>query len=158
MSEKFDGDKVDMSLLGFLPRALLEVARVMDYGQNKYERGGFLEVPNGEIRYDAAMFRHHFKRFTEGTYDISDPWYETEEGKRWLGKIRHDAQVCVNALFSLEIRLRREEFERQQVEELDGAIPVYRDGEVNYERSDKTDPVDSGADSTRVYSDPPIDR
>lgn len=105
---KLDHDKVDMSLLEYLPRAMTEVLRVMDYGKTKYSRGGFLEVPDGVNRYTAAMFRHFFESAKGKIFD-DDPWYETEEGKTFKGTVLHDAQVAVNALFRLEIILRERE-------------------------------------------------
>ena len=104
---KLDHDKVDMSLLEFLPNALLEVCRVMDYGQTKYTRGGFLKVPDAKQRYTAAMWRHWIHECLGDTYDTGDPFYDTKEGSRFKGKLRHDAQVAVNALFRLEIELRK---------------------------------------------------
>jgi hypothetical protein len=97
-----DADKVDMSLLELLGPALVEVCRVMDYGQTKYTRGGFLDVPNAEQRYSAAMLRHYFE---EDTFDTGDPFYDTHAGAPFKGKIFHDAQVAVNALFRLQIIL-----------------------------------------------------
>jgi hypothetical protein len=107
---KNDHDKIDMSLLGFLNNALLEVCRVMDYGQTKYTRGGFLEVPDAMNRYTAAMWRHWLLEQTE-RYDQGDPFYDTVEGIPYRGKIRHDAQVAVNALFRLEYTLREEAYD-----------------------------------------------
>lgn len=104
---KLDHDKADMSLLEFLPNALGEVVRVMEYGKTKYTRGGFLEVPDSVRRYTSAMLRHWLKESIE-KYDSGDPFYDTESGKQFLGTIRHDAQVAVNALFRLECKLRRE--------------------------------------------------
>lgn len=104
---KLDHDKIDMSLLQLLPNAIAEVCRVMDYGQIKYSRGGFLEVPEAPRRYSAAMLRHWFKELFE-KYDVGDPFYDTEKGAPFKGKIRHDAQVAVNALFRLECTLREE--------------------------------------------------
>ncbi len=107
---KLDDDKVDMSLLEFLPAALIEICRVMDYGQHKYTRGGFLEVPDAQKRYTAAMWRHYLKEGVE-TFD-TDPFYDTEIGLPWKGKIRHDAQVAVNAMFRLEHAMRKEQEDR----------------------------------------------
>lgn len=104
---KLDNDKIDMSLLCFLNNALTEVCRVMDYGQIKYTRGGFLEVPDALPRYTAAMWRHWCLEQTE-KYDQGDPFYDTESGLPFKGKMRHDAQVAVNALFRLECALRKE--------------------------------------------------
>ncbi len=104
---KLDDGKIDTSLLSFLGEALIEVCRVMDYGQTKYSRGGFLEVPNGHTRYTAAMWRHWLKEARE-KFDTGDPFYDTEKGLPFKGTIRHDAQVATNALFRLQIRLLEE--------------------------------------------------
>lgn len=112
---KLDGDKPDASLLELFPRALLSVALVGTYGQAKYTRGGWQKVKDGIRRYTAAMIRHWFKEQTEGTYD-QDPYYDTEIGKPFKGKIRHDAQVAWNALARLELRLREEENNGRSVE------------------------------------------
>ena len=105
---KLDDGKVDMSLLQLLGNAIHEVCRVMTYGKTKYTRGGFLDVPEAPIRYSAAMLRHYFLEQVE-KYDAGDPFYDTELGLPFKGKIRHDAQVAVNALFRLECTLREEE-------------------------------------------------
>lgn len=104
---KLDHDKMDLSLLQLLPNAMLEICRVMDYGQTKYTRGGFLDVPEGPRRYSSAMMRHWFKELLE-KFDDGDPFYDTEKGLPFKGKIRHDAQVAVNALFRLECTMREE--------------------------------------------------
>ena len=104
---KMDDGKVDLSLLQLLGNALTEVCRVMDYGQTKYTRGGFLDVHDAPRRYTAAMIRHLLHETNE-KYDSGDPYYDTEKGLPFKGKIRHDAQVAVNALFRLECTLREE--------------------------------------------------
>lgn len=104
---KLDHDKLDMSLLQLVPNALAEIVRVMDYGQTKYSRGGFLEVEDAPRRYDSALFRHWLKKMVE-KYDSGDPFYETEKGLPFKGTIRHDAQVAVNAIFHLECVIREE--------------------------------------------------
>lgn len=113
---KNDQGKVDMSLLGFIPNALLEICRVMDYGQTKYSRGGFLAVDDAVNRYTGAMFRHYLYESLGVKYDEGDPFYNTPKGKPFEGKIRHDAQLAVNAIFRLEITL-REEMEQEQCEQ-----------------------------------------
>lgn len=102
---KLDTGKVDLSLLLLFARSLRELARVGDYGQAKYSRGGFLEVPNGPQRYTAAMLRHLFAE-AEGQKFDDDPMLE-EYG--YEGQIRHAAQVAWNALARLELELRQEE-------------------------------------------------
>lgn len=101
---KDDGGKPDASLLQFFPKALLEVARVGSFGQAKYTRGGWVDVPGGIVRYTAAMIRHWLSE-PDGTYD-TDPSCEKYGYK---DVIRHDAQVAWNALARLELQLREEE-------------------------------------------------
>lgn len=105
---KMDQDKMDLSLLQLLPNALIEICRVMDYGQTKYTRGGFLSVPDAPRRYSSAMQRHWLKELFE-KFDSGDPFYDTEAGLPFKGNIRHDAQVAVNALFRLECAIREEQ-------------------------------------------------
>ena len=102
---KLDAGKPDASLLQLFSRSLLEVARVGTYGAKKYTRGGFLDVPDGENRYKAAMLRHFFAENHEGPYDL-DPMLE-EYG--YDGQIRHKAQVAWNALAALELEMIGEE-------------------------------------------------
>ena len=108
---KLDDGKIDGSLLGLFSRALREVLRVGTMGAEKYTYGGWLHVIQGHRRYTAAMQRHYFAEEVEGIFD-NDPYYDTEEGKKWKGQIRHDAQVAWNALARLELRLREEEARR----------------------------------------------
>lgn len=124
---KLDDDKVDMSLLEFLPRAILEVCRVMTYGKIKYTRGGFLEVSDAVNRYSAAMLRHYFAAKEQGRYD-QDPFYDTELGAPFKDKILHDAQVAVNALFRLECSLREKEDEEAHAQYI---ITEYYDNRRN---------------------------
>lgn len=109
LGAKLDAGKVDMSLLQLWPRALTEVCRVGTMGATKYTRGGFLAVLDGVRRYTAALLRHMFLEPFE-KYDI-DPFYDTELGLPFKGKIRHDAQVAWNSLSRLELKLREEEDE-----------------------------------------------
>ena len=55
---KHDQGKVMGQLLGDFSRALLGVAEVGTFGANKYTRGGWLSVPEGEQRYYDALWRH----------------------------------------------------------------------------------------------------
>lgn len=89
---KLDGGKEDCSLLLLFGRALREVAKVGDYGAKKYTRGGWQSVPDGFIRYTAAMLRHLFAENTEELDAESN--------------LRHSAQVAWNALARLELQLR----------------------------------------------------
>lgn len=127
---KLDQNKMDLSLLQLLPNALMEVCRVMDYGQNKYSRGGFLHVDEAPRRYTSAMLRHWLKEAIE-KFDSGDEFYDTEAGLPFKGKIRHDAQTAVNALFRLECTIREEIAEEVFHQEL--ITDMYNNG-VDHEK------------------------
>lgn len=55
---KHDQGKVMGQLLGDFSRALMGVAEVGTFGANKYTRGGWQSVPEGEQRYYDALWRH----------------------------------------------------------------------------------------------------
>jgi hypothetical protein len=77
-------------------RALWEVARVGTYGADKYCDFGWLEVPDGEARYNDAQMRHKLKEWMGEEMDTDLP-------------VLHAAQDCWNALARLELMLRRKE-------------------------------------------------
>jgi len=87
---KFDGDKVDLSLLLSLNDALSEVARLMEYGAKKYSRDNWKKVPEGYTRYTAALMRHLMTEPGEVDFESDIP---------------HDVAVAANALFRLQLRL-----------------------------------------------------
>jgi hypothetical protein len=62
MGSKLDAGKAeyDMVLFSF-PDALAHVDRIGKFGARKYTKGGFLEVPNGQMRYFNADIRHKLK-------------------------------------------------------------------------------------------------
>jgi hypothetical protein len=53
---KFDKEKADFSLLP--PYSLEEVAKVLTFGANKYDRDNWKYVPEARDRYIAAAMRH----------------------------------------------------------------------------------------------------
>lgn len=91
---KTDAGKPDASLLADFGRALMAVAEVATFGRavKGYARGGWLQVPNGEQRYLAAMLRHTFA--TEQT--------DSESG------LSHAKHCAWNSLARLELLLRQE--------------------------------------------------
>lgn len=93
---KLDSGKVRVGLMfkGF-PRALMAVAEVVTFGADKYTPLGFLEVENGEERYDDAKGRH----ILEG--QLSD--YDEDSG------LLHIAHEAWNSLAKLEFYLREKE-------------------------------------------------
>lgn len=94
---KLDAGKVRPALVlrGFA-RALLEVSRVGTHGAMKYTENGWMEVPNGEARYDDAKLRHWLN---EACGESHDP--DT--------KIIHAAHEAWNALARLDLILRKAE-------------------------------------------------
>lgn len=94
---KFDGDKVRMDLLlDGCPNALEAVGKVLTFGAKKYADHSWQGVPNGDTRYKAALLRHMLA-ISKGEND--DP----ESG------LSHLAHVACNALFILELELKRNE-------------------------------------------------
>lgn len=84
----------------YFPRALLEVARVADFGARKYTRGGWLTVENGKVRYADAGGRHVLYEHIDGPIDPES-------------QLLHKAHAAWNALAVLELELR----------ELDADVP-----------------------------------
>jgi hypothetical protein len=94
---KADAGKVRPALvLGGFARALLEVSKVGTYGAVKYTDNGWMEVPNGESRYDDADMRHWLK---EKIGEESDP--DTE--------LLHAAHKAWNSLARLDLLMRERE-------------------------------------------------
>lgn len=96
---KLDAGKPKAALLRQVGLALLEVAKVLTIGAKKYSKNGWLDVPDGEERYDDAFWRHILYASTEAV--------DKDTG------LPHDVQETVNALFKLELRLRREKKENE---------------------------------------------
>lgn len=82
----------DMALFSF-PNALAHVDRVGKFGAKKYTKGGFLTVPNGEVRYNNAGIRHNIKHLSGEAVDEDS------------GEL-HLAHKAWNALAELELYLR----------------------------------------------------
>lgn len=53
------------TFIGQFAQHLLEIASLMEFGQRKYERSSWLEVPDGFNRYSDAMMRHYLQSFYE---------------------------------------------------------------------------------------------
>jgi hypothetical protein len=93
---KLDAGKIRVGLFfKDFPRALLEVAKVVTYGANKYTPSGWVDVPNGDERYEDALGRH----LLEGNITKYD-----EESE-----LLHLAHRAWNALSTLELYLREQE-------------------------------------------------
>lgn len=90
---KLDAGKPRMGLLSDFRHALVVVGQVATFGAEKYSPGGWLSVPDGERRYQDALWRH---LLADG---------ETDEQSGLL----HAAHAAWNALAVLELELRRKE-------------------------------------------------
>lgn len=89
---KLDAGKVKAGVLEDFSLALWEVARVGTFGADKYTRGGWQEVPNGQERYKDAKWRHLLKK----RHEENDP----------DSAIEHLAHEAWNVLAELELKLR----------------------------------------------------
>lgn len=93
---KLDDGKLDFEiLLEYFGSALEAVARVASFGEIKYTRGGWRDVPNGILRYRNAGHRHDLKR-AKGEVYADD------------SKLLHVAHKAWNALAELELVLAQE--------------------------------------------------
>lgn len=91
---KLDSGKIYAGILDDFSLALVAVAEVGTFGAKKYTRGGWQSVPDGEVRYRDAMWRHLLKERHEE--------FDSDSG------LRHMAHRAWNALAELEILLRKQ--------------------------------------------------
>jgi hypothetical protein len=87
---KFDGEKPKMYLLP--PKALIEVARVLTFGANKYDENNWKKLDNLQNRYTGASLRHIFAHMDGEELD-------NETG------LDHLAHAICCLLFKLEAKL-----------------------------------------------------
>lgn len=94
---KLDQGKVDVmrGAIQYFPRALKAVAEVSEVGAKKYSWKGWEKVPDGIVRYGAALGRH---LMAEGYEEV-----DADTG------CLHAAQVAWNALARLELILKERE-------------------------------------------------
>lgn len=103
--KKFDQDKPRMSLLiDGMPRALLEVGKVLTFGAQKYADHDWLNVPFAISRYKSALIRHELAKAQGQEID-------PESG------LSHSAHIACNALFILELDLRSRESMKEVITE-----------------------------------------
>lgn len=92
---KLDDGKIRAdTFLGAFANALDSVARVGEFGAQKYTEGGWLEVPDGIKRYGNAAMRHWLAR------------KQGEVNDDQTGML-HLAHECWNKLAELELTIRR---------------------------------------------------
>jgi hypothetical protein len=95
---KLDAGKPMAGVLGDFGLALLEVAKVGTFGAEKYSRGGWQSVENGQERYRDAAIRHLLIQHVEDIDNQSD--------------LLHLAHQAWNVLAELELKLRESRSER----------------------------------------------
>jgi len=75
------------------PLALIEIARVLEFGARKYGEGNWREVENGMARYEDAAARHQLARFSGELKDSES-------------SLDHEAHELCNRLMAFELKLR----------------------------------------------------
>ena len=91
---KLDNGKTKAAVLHDFALALQAVAQVGTFGAEKYSRGGWQHVPNGQERYSDALWRHLLK----SRHEEIDP----DSG------LDHLAHLAWNALSVLDLKLREQ--------------------------------------------------
>jgi hypothetical protein len=96
---KYGKPPVYSGVLAMFPRAILELARVSEYGATKHEvrlpQREYMDVPEAELVYKNAEARHLVGEALHGPINVGD------------GGVYVAAQRAWNALADLEILLRR---------------------------------------------------
>lgn len=87
---KDDSQKPDLSAIAYHPKALAIIAKVLDYGAERYGRDNYRKVPGLEKRYPAAIIRHLFAHLRGEKLD-------PESG------LPHLAHIACSVLFLLEV-------------------------------------------------------
>ena len=93
---KYDGGKTRVTefILDFAPE-LMEVAKVWEFGANKYAKSNWKKVENGKERYMNALFRHLLQSETEPV--------DSESG------LSHTVHAIFNALAVLHFEMKEGE-------------------------------------------------
>lgn len=93
---KLDSEKpkIKKGFLEYFPRAIIEVAKLSEFGAKKYDWGNWQHVENGIERYSEAGVRHLLDSIIKGE---TDP--ESE--------LLHATHEAWNALAKLELILRK---------------------------------------------------
>ena len=87
---KYDGEKPRMHLLP--PKAIIEVAKVLTFGANKYDEENWKKLENLQSRYTSGALRHIFAHMDGEDLDSES-------------NVSHLAHAICCLLFKLEIEL-----------------------------------------------------
>ena len=99
---KYDGKKPKMHLLP--PKAILEVAKVLTFGAQKYDEENWRKLDNLQARYSSGALRHIFAHIDKEELD-------PESG------LSHLAHAICCLLFKLEIELENAESKKEKLRE-----------------------------------------
>ena len=121
MSEgkKFDSNKPRMDLLP--PKAILETAKVLSFGAQKYDPENWRLLDNLQSRYTAGALRHIFAHMDGEKLD-------PETG------LSHMAHALCCLLFKLEIELEDGESKEEELRETDSTEHTARDQSFESDR------------------------
>ena len=109
---KYDGEKPKMNLLP--PKAIVEVAKVLTFGAQKYDEENWRKLEDLQSRYSSGALRHIFAHLDSEDLD-------PESG------LSHLAHAICCLLFKLEIELENAKIEEERPRETDTAEYTARD-------------------------------
>ena len=108
---KLDVGKIPVfrGLIDYFPNACMAVAEVSQHGASKYVWKGWIDVPDGKVRYTDALVRHLIKESIEGEIDPD------------FGLL-HAAHLAWSALARLELILLEKKNEKHNTESFRSTI------------------------------------
>ena len=116
---KYDGEKPKMNLLP--PKAIVEVAKVLTFGAEKYDAENWRKLDDLQNRYTAGALRHIFAHMDGEKLD-------PETG------LSHMAHALCCLLFKLEIELEDGESKEEELRETDTTEHTARDQSFESDR------------------------
>ena len=116
---KYDGEKPKMNLLP--PKAIVEVAKVLTFGAEKYDAENWRKLDDLQNRYTAGALRHIFAHMDGEQLD-------PETG------LSHMAHALCCLLFKLEIELEDGESKEEELRETDTTEHTARDQSFESDR------------------------
>ena len=116
---KYDGEKPKMNLLP--PKAIVEVAKVLTFGAEKYDAENWRKLDDLQNRYTAGALRHIFAHMDGENLD-------PETG------LSHMAHALCCLLFKLEIELEDGESKEEELRETDTTEHTARDQSFESDR------------------------
>ena len=116
---KYDSEKPKMNLLP--PKAIVEVAKVLTFGAQKYDAENWRKLDDLQNRYTAGALRHIFAHMDGEKLD-------PETG------LSHMAHALCCLLFKLEIELEDGEIKKEESRETDSTEHTARDQSFESDR------------------------